>query len=73
MRGRGEERFLAQFRHTGFPEPCEWTEANGYKTAGDLYERYSVGPETSPDPANWRTELSRALIAASDSFHANSQ
>jgi len=40
----------------------EWTEANGYNTAGDLYECYAVGPETSPDPANWRTELSRALI-----------
>lgn len=34
----------------------KWTEANGYKTAGDLYECYMVGPESSPDSAKWRTE-----------------
>jgi effector-binding domain-containing protein len=39
-----------------------WIEANGFKTAGDLYECYMVGPETSPDSANWRTELSRPII-----------
>lgn len=41
----------------------ERTEANGYKTAGDLCECYAVGPETSLNPTNWRTELSRTLIA----------
>jgi effector-binding domain-containing protein len=40
----------------------KWTEANGYRTAGDLYECYMVGPETTPDSANWRTELSRPVI-----------
>ena len=39
-----------------------WMEANGHRTAGDLYECYVVGPETSLDPANWRTELSRPMI-----------
>ena len=39
-----------------------WIEANGHKTAGDLYECYLVGPESSPDPALWRTELSRPVI-----------
>ena len=39
-----------------------WTEANGYKTMGDLYECYVVGPESSPNPEDWRTELSRPLI-----------
>jgi effector-binding domain-containing protein len=39
-----------------------WTQANGYKTAGDLYECYVVGPDSSPDPANWRTELSRPVM-----------
>ena len=39
-----------------------WTSANGHKTAGDLYECYIVGPGSSPDPAHWRTELSRPLI-----------
>jgi effector-binding domain-containing protein len=43
-------------------EFSNWTEANGYKTAGDLYECYMVGPESSPDSANWRTELSRPVI-----------
>lgn len=39
----------------------EWTRAHGYTSAGDLYECYVVGPEASPDPADWRTELSRPL------------
>lgn len=39
-----------------------WTQANGYKTAGDLYECYLVGPESSSDPADWRTELSRPVV-----------
>ena len=39
-----------------------WMHANGYKTAGDLFECFVVGPESSPDPANWRTELSRPVI-----------
>jgi len=42
-------------------EFADWTKANGHKTAGDLYERYVVGPESSPDSANWRTELSRPV------------
>ena len=44
-------------------EFAEWIEANGYKTADDFYECYLVGPESSPDPAEWRTELSRSLVA----------
>ncbi|MCX6178586.1 MAG: GyrI-like domain-containing protein [Chlorobiales bacterium] len=43
-------------------EFTEWIEANGYKTANDLYECYLVGPESSPNPADWRTELSRSLV-----------
>lgn len=38
-----------------------WIKANGLKTAGDLYECYVVGPESTPDPVNWRTELSRPI------------
>jgi effector-binding domain-containing protein len=45
-----------------------WVEANGRQTSGDLYECYLVGPETSADSADWRTELSRALV--DDSFAA---
>jgi len=39
-----------------------WVQAHGLKTAGDLYECYVVGPESSSDPADWRTELSRPVI-----------
>src|SRR5882672_6092685 len=43
---------------------CEfdkWMNANGHEQAGNLWEVYSVGPQSSPDPANWRTELNRPL------------
>ena len=29
----------------------------------DLWECYTVGPESSPDSADWRTELNRPLCA----------
>jgi effector-binding domain-containing protein len=40
-----------------------WIKANGYEPADDLWELYSVGPQSTPDPANWRTELTRPLRA----------
>ncbi len=39
----------------------KWMKANGHEQAEDLWEVYSVGPQSSPDPANWRTELNRPL------------
>jgi effector-binding domain-containing protein len=39
-----------------------WIRANGYETAPDLWECYVVGPDANPDPAVWRTELTRSLI-----------
>ena len=42
-----------------------WIAAAGYKPAPDLWECYVAGPESSPDPATWRTELNRPLISAS--------
>jgi effector-binding domain-containing protein len=39
-----------------------WMKANRCHVAPDLYESYLVGPESSPDPAQWRTELSRRII-----------
>ncbi len=39
-----------------------WIAANGHKPGPDLWECYVAGPESSPDPANWRTELNRPLI-----------
>jgi len=34
---------------------------NGHEQADDLWEVYLVGPHSSADPANWRTELNRPL------------
>ena len=39
----------------------DWLEAHGYAPAADLYECYLAGPDSSPDPANWCTELNRPL------------
>jgi effector-binding domain-containing protein len=40
-----------------------WIAANGHDPRPDLYECYMAGPESSPNPANWRTELNQPLIA----------
>jgi len=39
----------------------KWMRANGHEQGENLWEIYSVGPQSSPDPANWRTELNRPL------------
>ena len=39
----------------------KWLRANGHEQAENLWEVYSVGPQSSADPANWRTELNRPL------------
>jgi effector-binding domain-containing protein len=38
-----------------------WIAANGHTPGPDLWECYVAGPESSPDPAAWRTELNRPL------------
>jgi len=40
----------------------KWIAAEGLKAAPDLWESYVAGPESSPDPAQWRTEFNRPLI-----------
>jgi len=40
-----------------------WISANGHTPAPDLYECYLAGPESGPDPADWRTELTKPLIS----------
>lgn len=42
-----------------------WLDANGHVTHADLYERYLAGPESSGDPAEYRTELSQPLAETS--------
>jgi effector-binding domain-containing protein len=41
----------------------QWMKTNGHQQAEDLWELYSVGPQSTPDPANWRTELNRPLTS----------
>ena len=38
-----------------------WMKANGHVQGDSLWEVYSVGPQSSPDPTTWRTELNRPL------------
>lgn len=39
----------------------KWLKANGHEPAENLWELYFVGPQSTPDSANWRTELNRPL------------
>jgi effector-binding domain-containing protein len=39
-----------------------WIKAEGHTPAADLWECYVVGPESTPDPAGYRTELNRPLV-----------
>ena len=40
-----------------------WIKAKGHVAGPELFECYPVGPESSANPADWRTELSQPLIA----------
>lgn len=48
-----------------------WIAAHGHTPAADLWECYAAGPESSPDPASWRTELDRPLIRERTIAHGN--
>lgn len=39
-----------------------WMKANGHEKAQNLWELYSVGPQSTPDPSAWLTELYRPLM-----------
>jgi effector-binding domain-containing protein len=41
----------------------DWIGARGHRPGPDRWECYVIGPESSPDPTAWRTELNRPLIA----------
>jgi effector-binding domain-containing protein len=43
----------------------DWITTEGHMPAPDFWECYVAGPESSPDPAEWRTELNRPLIRES--------
>jgi len=40
----------------------DWIKANGHVSGPSLWEVYSTGPQSSPDPKDWQTELNRILI-----------
>jgi effector-binding domain-containing protein len=42
-------------------EFVKWMKANGQEQAENLWEVYSIGPQSTPDSASWRTELNRPL------------
>lgn len=39
-----------------------WIDASGYTPGSNVWERYVAGPESSPDPSEWRTELNRPVV-----------
>lgn len=51
--------------YEGLPEAWgefeAWIAAAGLAPRPDVWERYVAGPESSPDPATWRTELNHPL------------
>ncbi len=49
---------------TAWSEFEEWISSKGHTSAVDLWECYVAGPESSPDPAEWRTQLDRPLKSA---------
>ena len=40
----------------------KWIADSGYMPRPDLWECYTVGPESGADPSNWCTELNRPLV-----------
>lgn len=40
----------------------KWMTAQGCKQDVSLWELYSVGPQSMPDPKGWQTELNRPLL-----------
>ncbi|MFN8521614.1 MAG: GyrI-like domain-containing protein [Chloroflexota bacterium] len=47
----------------GWAELDRWITAEGYATEPGLWERYSKGPESTPDPSAWETELNKPLLS----------
>ena len=35
----------------------DWMKHEGHSGRGDIWEIYAAGPESSPDPSQWRTQL----------------
>jgi effector-binding domain-containing protein len=39
-----------------------WIKSKGESSGEELWEIYTKGPESDPDPKTWRTELNRPLV-----------
>ncbi|MGZ3305178.1 MAG: SRPBCC domain-containing protein [Asticcacaulis sp.] len=46
----------------GWGQLMQWIEALPVKPADTLWEVYRIGPDDSPNPDDWRTELNRPLL-----------
>ncbi len=59
-------RAVYRGRYEGLPaawgEFNDWVSAEGLRPAPDLWEVYASGPDSSAEPADWRTELYRPLL-----------
>ncbi len=44
-------------------EFLDWIDTSGHTPVADQYQCYVTGPESSPDPAQWRTELIKPLTS----------
>lgn len=44
-------------------EFMDWIETSGHQPAENLWECYLVGPNSTDDPAQYRTELNRPLVS----------
>jgi len=67
--GELPERTVARTVHHGDYERLgaawgefeQWVRQSGLRAAPDLWEEYTVGPESSSNPADWRTQLNQPL------------
>jgi effector-binding domain-containing protein len=67
-------RTFYQGEYPGLPAAWEefhtWITQNGYSHAGHIYERYIGNRGNTPNPADYRTELSWPLTSSTESEHA---
>ena len=46
-----------------WPAFFAWIEENGHTPSEELWEAYTVGPHSNPNPSDWRTELSQRIVS----------
>jgi effector-binding domain-containing protein len=48
---------------SAWEEVDAWIAANGHSPGTDLWEVYLTGPESTSNPADWRTELNKPILS----------